>query len=47
VASVLAWFSGSNPAVGDGLLRAKIRGTTSFGEEVKPSVPLSQDFTAC
>jgi hypothetical protein len=32
--------SGSNPAEGDGFLRAiKIRSQTSFGREVKPSAP--------
>jgi hypothetical protein len=32
-------FAGSNPAEGDGFLRAiKLRSTTSFGGEVKPSV---------
>jgi hypothetical protein len=31
---------GSNPAEGDGFLREiKIRSTTSFGGEIKPSVP--------
>jgi hypothetical protein len=33
-------FTGSNPAVDDGFLRArKIRSTTSFDVEAKPSVP--------
>jgi hypothetical protein len=33
-------FTGSNPAEDDGFLRViKIRITTSFGGEVKPSIP--------
>jgi hypothetical protein len=33
-------FAGSNPTEGDGFLRAiKIRSTTAFGGEVKPSAP--------
>jgi hypothetical protein len=33
-------FASSNPAEDDAFLRAiKIRSTTSFGEEMKPSVP--------
>jgi hypothetical protein len=32
-------FEGSNPAEDDGVLRAIICNTTSFGEEVKSSVP--------
>jgi hypothetical protein len=40
-------FSGSIPTEGDGFLRViKIRSTTSFGGEVKPSVPCRR-FTAC
>jgi hypothetical protein len=40
-------FAGSNKAEDDGLLRViKIRSTTSFGGEVKPSVPCRR-FTAC
>jgi hypothetical protein len=40
-------FAGSNPVEDDGLLRViTIRGTTSFGGEVKPSVPCHR-FTAC
>jgi hypothetical protein len=40
-------FAGSNPAEDDGFLRViKIRSTTSFGGEVKPSVPCRR-FTAC
>jgi hypothetical protein len=42
------WFAGSNPAEDDdGFLRViKIRSATSFGGEVKPSVPCRR-FTAC
>jgi hypothetical protein len=40
-------FAGSNPAEDDGFLRViKIRSMTSFGGEVKPSVPCRR-FTAC
>jgi hypothetical protein len=40
-------FAGSNPAEDDGFLRViKIRNTTSFGGEVKSSVPCRR-FTAC
>jgi hypothetical protein len=40
-------FAGSNPTKDDGFLRViKIRSTTSFGGEVKPSVPCRR-FTAC
>jgi hypothetical protein len=40
-------FAGSNPAEGDGFLRViKIRSTTSFKGEVKPSVP-GYRFMAC
>jgi hypothetical protein len=40
-------FTGSNPAEKDGFLRMiKIRSTTSFGGEVKQSVPCRR-FTAC
>jgi hypothetical protein len=40
-------FAGSNPAEDDGFLRViKFRSTTSFGGEVKPSVPCRR-FTAC
>jgi hypothetical protein len=39
-------FAVSNPADDDGYLRViEIRSTTSFGGEVKPSVP--RRFTAC
>jgi hypothetical protein len=39
-------FAGSNPTGDDGFLRViKIRSTTSFGGEVKPSVPCRR-FTA-
>jgi hypothetical protein len=39
-------FAGSNPGEDDGFLRViKIRSTTSFGGEVKPSVPCRR-FTA-
>jgi hypothetical protein len=39
---------GFEPGEGDGLLRAiKIRSTPSFGWEVNPEGPMSQDFTAC
>jgi hypothetical protein len=38
-------FAGSNPVEDDGFLWAiKIRSTTSFREEVNPSVPISFDF---
>jgi hypothetical protein len=38
-------FASSNPAEDDGFLWAiKIRSTTSLGEEVNPSVPISFDF---
>jgi hypothetical protein len=50
VVACLHWIqssAGSNPAEDDGFLRViKIRGTTSFGAEVKPSVPC-HGFTAC
>jgi hypothetical protein len=40
-------FAGSNPAEDDGFLRViKIRSATSFGGEIKPSVPCRR-FTAC
>jgi hypothetical protein len=40
-------FAGSNPAEDDGFLRViKIRSTTSFGGEVKPSAPCRR-FTEC
>jgi hypothetical protein len=40
-------FAGSIPTEVDGFLRViKIRSTTSFGGEVKPSVPCRR-FTAC
>jgi hypothetical protein len=40
-------FAGSNPAEDNGFLRViKIRSTTSFGGEVKSSVPCRR-FTAC
>jgi hypothetical protein len=40
-------FAGSNPAKDDGFLRViRIHSITSFGEEVKPSVPCCR-FTAC
>jgi hypothetical protein len=50
VVSVLATgpkVRGFDPTEVDGFLRViKIRSTTSFGEEVKPSVPCRR-FTAC
>ena len=39
-------FTGSNPAEAIGFLGRKILSTSSFGEEVKPSVPCRR-FTAC
>jgi hypothetical protein len=42
-----ARFAGSNVAEDDGFLKViKIRSTTSFGGEVKPSVPCHR-FVAC
>jgi hypothetical protein len=40
--------TGFKLAEDDGILRAiKIRSTTSFGGEVKPSAPMPEDFREC